>query len=140
MTSKTSMIVHRVIKTKLSKSHQKIMYLIGVLEPPFWILIFSILIHNQHPQKPPSKSFQNDLSTFRALFWGWKIEQFSHKFWLFSLIFLLQKYVQNLMPQLKVLVSSFYFRDRQVSLSDFAQELEKKMLRRVYSSEITQGV
>ena len=44
------------------------------------------------------------------------------------------------MPQLKVLVSSFYFRDRQVSLSDFAQELEKKMLRRVYSSEITQGV
>ena len=41
------------------------MYLTAILDLPFWILKFWLQIFNQRLQKPPSKSFQTDLSTFK---------------------------------------------------------------------------
>ena len=60
--------IPKQIQAKLLKFHQKIMYLTAILDPRFWILTFWRQIHNQRPQKPPSKSFQTDLSTFNAFF------------------------------------------------------------------------
>ena len=109
------------------------MYLTAILDSPYWIMRFSLQIRNRRPQKPLNKSFQTDLSTYTL----WRMKNWKLITWIFfSSIFNpifynhMCKIRYRNRPSLSVSLKLQFGRS-QASLSNFFQELEKKILRRV---------